>query len=53
MTTPKAIIIAGALIALAILITNHWQVAGVVRMDRWTGAIYKCNNSPTGEFTCP
>jgi hypothetical protein len=29
MTTPKAIIIAGALIALAIIITNHWQMVGI------------------------
>jgi hypothetical protein len=57
MTTPKAIIIVGALIALAIVITNHWQMVGiptgVFRMDRWTGTIFHCTNTPAGEFTCP
>jgi hypothetical protein len=42
MNTPAAIIIAGALIAAAILVTNHWQVAtgpGPWILDRWTGHV--------------
>ena len=46
MTTPWAIIIAGALIAVAILITEHYQLVGVgtvpYRLDRWTGRVMVC-----------
>jgi hypothetical protein len=53
------IIIGAALIALAIMVTNHWQLlpngtnglAATIRLNRWTGAIDVCalnKNSPTG-----
>jgi hypothetical protein len=49
MNQSLAIIIAGGLIAVAILLTNHWQVAGTgsvvvafARLDRWTGAVVWC-----------
>jgi hypothetical protein len=49
MSTPISIVIAGILIAFAILITGHWQisVAGpgrTHRLDRWTGAIADCRS---------
>ena len=47
-------IIAGAgLIALAILVSNHWLIVapqerglGIVRLNRWTGAIDICAINP-------
>ena len=43
---PLAIIVAGALIALAIGLTNHWEVTtsgeGTYRLNRWTGAVSLC-----------
>jgi hypothetical protein len=51
MGNPTAIIVGSALIAGAILLTNHWQLlstnsgsleAGVVRLDRWTGTVTVC-----------
>jgi hypothetical protein len=48
---PFATIIAGALIALAIALTSHWEMAitgeGNFRLNRWTGAINVC--LPAGE----
>lgn len=43
-----AIVIAGVLIAAAILITFRWQIAvnsdgGIYRLDRWTGQTRICN----------
>jgi hypothetical protein len=46
MSAPVAIIIAGALIAATILVTNHWQLSGTlgdaVRLNRWTGDTVAC-----------
>jgi hypothetical protein len=47
MRSPLAIALAGALIAIAILIVFRWQISaatgGVVyRLDRWTGNIEFC-----------
>jgi hypothetical protein len=49
MNQSAAIIIAGGLIAAAIALTNHWQIAGTgsaavafARLDRWTGAVVWC-----------
>ena len=47
MRIPLAIVIAGALIAVAILMAFRWQISaatgGVVyRIDRWTGNIEFC-----------
>jgi hypothetical protein len=49
MATPLSVIIAGALIAVAILLTNRWEMAPVaqgasvaLRLDRWTGSINVC-----------
>jgi hypothetical protein len=46
MRIPAAIVIAGALIALAILSAFRWEISaatGVVyRLDRWTGHIVAC-----------
>jgi hypothetical protein len=43
---PLAIVIAGLLIAAAILISLRWEISaatGVVyRLDRWTGAVMVC-----------
>jgi hypothetical protein len=53
MKTPIAIAAGAVLIALAILITNHWQFAisssgyGVaLRLNRWTGTISICVVDP-------
>jgi hypothetical protein len=55
-----AIIIAGALIAAAIALTNHWElrVAGdsnTLLLNRWTGTITICGGvkQPGWETTCP
>jgi hypothetical protein len=50
MNVPGAIILAGALIAATILMTNHWQLtmsyngtgAGILRLNRWTGHVEDC-----------
>jgi hypothetical protein len=48
MGTPLAIVIGAAIIAAAILVTNHWQIMRtqealvVVRLNRWTGRIEMC-----------
>jgi hypothetical protein len=56
MKTPLAIGAAGALIAIAILITSHWQLLGrlsngesVIRLNRWTGTIDICSIDPKSE----
>jgi hypothetical protein len=45
--TKAAIILAGALVAAAILVTGHWQVVVseslIFRLDRWTGRVVACN----------
>jgi hypothetical protein len=53
MSTPAAIIAGAMVIALAILIANHWQFAisssgyGVaLRLNRWTGTISVCLVAP-------
>jgi hypothetical protein len=45
-----AIVIAGGLIALAIMITNHWTIntlanglTAAARLNRWTGEIELCS----------
>src|SRR5438445_196340 len=58
-----AIVIAGALIAAAIALTNHWELHQddpMVRLNRWTGAVVLCLpfQPPGGtgmelEFHCP
>jgi hypothetical protein len=58
-----AIVIAGALIAAAIALTNHWSLIGdpgsspltLVRLDRWTGTVVMCGASvlPGWEIPCP
>jgi hypothetical protein len=44
---PASIIIAGTLIAIAILIAGRWEIfgsaSGVWRLDRWTGAVQLCH----------
>ena len=49
MGTGPSIILAGALIAASILLTNHWEltnspmgIEGVGRLNRWTGTIEVC-----------
>jgi hypothetical protein len=48
-----AIIVAGALIALSIALTNHWEMVssgeGTYRLNRWTGGIHLCLPQQTGE----
>ena len=51
--TQAVIILSGILIAGAILLTNHWQIAlgpvknmpnpQVYRLDRWTGDVVTCS----------
>jgi hypothetical protein len=54
-----AIVAGSGLIALAILVTNHWaiipggpnSIAATIRLNRWTGTIDVCSinaKSPTG-----
>jgi hypothetical protein len=47
MSTSVSVIIAGALVAVAVLITGHWQIevapGAVYRLDRWTGDVAACN----------
>ena len=53
MNNASAIIVAGALVAGAILFVNHWQIAlgpvqkvpnpQVYRLDRWTGEVVTCS----------
>jgi hypothetical protein len=45
-----AIVVAGGLIALAIMITNHWTIntlanglTAAARLNRWTGEIELCS----------
>jgi len=49
MGTPVSIVIGAALIAAAILVVGRWSVfpapsglAGVVKVDRWTGSMVLC-----------
>jgi hypothetical protein len=57
MKTSLAICVAGALIAVAILTTCHWQLLGprlssgesVIRLNRWTGTIDICSIDPKSE----
>jgi hypothetical protein len=59
-----AIVIAGALIAVAITLTNHWTLVAVgteggvpiLRLNRWTGSVVRCGGTPQGEVwdvPCP
>jgi hypothetical protein len=57
MNQPIAIVLAGALIAGAILITNHWALGVAaelpVLMNRWTGNIVWCiPDVVTGTVRC-
>jgi hypothetical protein len=60
-TTPWAIIIAGALVAAAIALTNHWsfypapQGGLAYRLNRWTGGVIVCGGTvqPGWEIPCP
>jgi len=55
MGTPAAIIVGAAIIAAAVLVTNHWQVMPggyqgvapmVFRFNRWTGLVDMCVVDP-------
>ena len=60
-STPWAIIIAGALIAAAIALTNHWsfdpgpQGGTATLLNRWTGRVIVCGGHvlPGWEIPCP
>jgi hypothetical protein len=60
-STPWAIIIAGALIAAAIALTNHWsfdpgpQGGTATLLNRWTGRVVACGGHvlPGWEIPCP
>jgi hypothetical protein len=54
-----AIVVGAVLIALAVLVTNHWtiipgganSIAATIRLNRWTGSIDVCSlnaKSPAG-----
>jgi hypothetical protein len=47
MSQPIAIIIAGALIAVAILIVNHWTLTQDRLLNRWTGSVVYCEPTNT------
>jgi len=51
MKTQTAIIVAGGLVAFAILLSQHWQITSsvnaVYRLNRWTGSVASCNISRT------
>ena len=50
-----AIVTGAGLIALAIMVTNHWEIipggansiAATIRLNRWTGSIDVCSLNPT------
>jgi hypothetical protein len=50
MRATVAIVIAGTLIAIAILVAFRWQITAgtgiVYRLDRWTGDIVACEINP-------
>jgi hypothetical protein len=47
-------IIAGALIAAAIALTNHWAYVEGALLNRWTGTVFICiPNKATLEMSCP
>jgi hypothetical protein len=51
MSTPCAIVIGAIIVAVAILLTNHWQLepidgGSVYRMNRWTGEVGVCAIDP-------
>jgi hypothetical protein len=57
-----ATVIAGGLIAAAIVLTNHWSVVvldrtpplSALRLDRWTGAVVVCGGLRRPfEWDCP
>lgn len=51
--TPAAIVLGAALIAAAILISNHWAVMpGMVLLDRWTGHLILCQVGSDSKFVC-
>ena len=61
MSTSVAVIVGALMIALAILVTNHWEVTprtpqaitlqstapAVYRLNRWTGVIDMCEVDPS------
>ena len=58
MSQQIATITAGALIAAAIALTNHWELGSGGLLDRWTGAVFLCGpvGSPPAKVTelaCP
>jgi hypothetical protein len=52
MGIPVAIIVGAALVSVAIIVTNHWQLQGsndatmALRLNRWTGEIHMCMLDP-------
>jgi hypothetical protein len=48
-----AIVVAGGLVALAIMLTNHWTIStqnnivSAARLNRWTGEIELCAVNPS------
>jgi hypothetical protein len=52
MGPPLAIVVGAAMIATAILVTNHWQVVYTqeslmaLRLNRWTGLVEVCMYDP-------
>jgi hypothetical protein len=58
MNLPTAILLGLIVCAASAAILLRWDLsagtAGVVKVDRWTGAVYRCFNGPnnTGRMTC-
>lgn len=50
LTTEGAVLAAGVMIAVAILVAGRWEIASsnteVYRLDRWTGAVVACGSDP-------
>jgi hypothetical protein len=56
MREPIAVLIAGVVIAVEILLAFRWQISAapgfVYRLDRWTGTIMRCDLSTFGYVNC-
>lgn len=59
MLNALAIVAAGALVGVAVAITNHWQIASspvnasaVLRLNRWTGEVQFCRITAPLIYSC-
>jgi hypothetical protein len=54
-TTIIAAAVIGGLIALSIMLTNHWTlIPGPILLNRWTGVVVACErDAKDGTLHCP